>query len=150
MYELIRQQIEAEYFQTAFSNDGQRFVAWYLRNILFRDMNEARDDITDGANDKQIDALIVDDEKALVRIVQGKFIKNDTVDSEPLREILSSWTQINDLAALQNVSNPRLARKLSELSAALDEEYEVSFEFLTTGTLTASAQHDLEVFQKKL
>ena len=150
MYELIKQQIETEYFQRAFSNDGQRFVAWYLRNILFRDMNEARDDITDGANDKQIDALIVDDEKALVRIVQGKFMQTGTVDSEPLREILSSWIQINDLATLQNISNPRLARKLSELSTALEEDYEVSFELITTGVLTVSAQHDLEIFQKQL
>ena len=105
MYKLIKKQIETEYFQTKFSNDGQRFVAWYLRNILFRDMNEARDDITDGADDKQIDALIVDDEKAIVRIVQGKFIQNSTVDAEPLREVLSSWLQIKNLAHLQNIVN---------------------------------------------
>jgi hypothetical protein len=54
MYELISKQIGADYFQQRFPNDGQRFVAWYLRNILFRDMNETRDDITDGADDKQM------------------------------------------------------------------------------------------------
>jgi hypothetical protein len=58
MYELIRKQIAADYFQQRFPNDGQRFVAWYLRNILFRDMNETRDDITDGGDDKQIDAIV--------------------------------------------------------------------------------------------
>jgi len=55
MYDLIKKQITADYFKQRFSNDGQRFVAWYLRNVLFRDMNETRDDITDGAGDKQID-----------------------------------------------------------------------------------------------
>ena len=150
MYGLIKKQIATEYFQTTFSNDGQRFVAWYLRNILFRDMNEARDDITDGADDKQIDALIVDDEKAIVRIVQGKFIQNGTVDAEPLREVLSSWIQIKNLARLQNISNQRLARKLAELATALEEDYEVSFELITTGTLTDAAQHDFKTFQREL
>ncbi len=30
MYDLIKKQIAAEYFTQRFSNDGQRFVAWYL------------------------------------------------------------------------------------------------------------------------
>lgn len=150
MYDLIKTQISTEYFQQRFPNDGQRFVAWYLRNILFRDMNETRDDITDGADDKQIDALIVDDDKQLIRIVQGKFIGGGSVDAEPLREVLSSWMQIKDLARLQNVSNQKLARKLPELAAALEEDYEVSFELITTGTLTTAAQHDLAAFQDEL
>ncbi|MDR6430538.1 AIPR family protein [Brucella pseudogrignonensis] len=150
MYELIQKQIETDYFQQKFPNDGQRFLAWYLRNILFRDMNETRDDITDGADDKQIDALIVDDEKSMVRIIQGKFIQGGTVDAEPLREVLSSWLQIKDLARLQKVSNQKLARKLRELANALEEDYEVSFELIVTGTLTKAAQHDLQTFQEEL
>ena len=74
MYNLIKKQIATDYFNQRFSNDGQRFVGWYLRNILFRDMNETRDDITDGAGDKQIDAIIIDNDNSLIRIVQGKFI----------------------------------------------------------------------------
>ncbi len=150
MYDLIQRQIATDFFQQGFPNDGQRFVAWYLRNILFRDMNETRDDITDGANDKQIDALIVDDDKSMVRIIQGKFIEGGTVDAEPLREVLSSWLQIKDLARLQNVANQKLARKLRELADALEEDYEVSFELITTGTLTGAAQHDLQAFQEEL
>jgi len=115
VYELIQRQIGADYFQQKFSNDGQRFVAWYLRNILFRDMNETRDDITDGADDKQIDAMVIDDDASLVRIVQGKFIQAGSVDAEPLREVLSAWMQIKDLARLQNVANAKLQRKLAEL-----------------------------------
>src|SRR5690349_18944263 len=97
MYELIKKQIAADYFQQHYANDGQRFVAWYLRNVLFRDMNETRDEIIDGAGDKQIDAIIVDDDKSLVRIIQGKFIQNGFVNAEPLREVLSAWIQIKDL-----------------------------------------------------
>lgn len=150
MYDLIKTQLSTEYFQQKFSNDGQRFVAWYLRNILFRDMNEARDDITDGAGDKQIDAIVIDDDKSLVRVIQGKFIQSGVIDAEPLREVLSSWIQIKDLARLQNVANTKLQRKLSELASALDEDYEVSFELITTGLLTDSARKDLEAFQQEL
>lgn len=49
IYEKIKEDIKADFFQQNFPNDGQRFVAWYLRNINMRDMNETRDDITDGA-----------------------------------------------------------------------------------------------------
>src|ERR1700730_12389312 len=146
MYELIKKQIAADYFQQRFPNDGQRFVAWYLRNILFRDMNETRDDITDGGGDKQIDAIVIDDDTSLARIIQGKFIQSGSIDAEPLREVLSAWIQIQDLARLQSVANPKLQRKLAELAAALDEDYEVSFELITTGTLTTAALHDLETF----
>lgn len=150
MFNLIKQQVASDYFQQNFPNDGQRFVAWYLRNVLFRDMNETKADITDGADDKQIDAIIVDDDKSVVRIIQGKFIGNGNVDGEPLREVLSSWIQIKDLARLQNVANSKLKAKLSELATALEDDYEVSFELLTTGFLTPAAQADLAAFQEEL
>ena len=150
MYELIKNQISNDFFQQNFPNDGQRFVAWYLRNILFRDMNETKDDITDGADDKQIDAIIVDDEKSLVHIIQGKYIQGGMVDAEPLREVLSSWVQIKDLARLQNLANSKLQRKLAELANALDEDYEIAFELITTGELTPAARNDLETFQQEL
>lgn len=150
MYDLITKQTGAEYFQQRYTNAGQRFVAWYLRNVLFRDMNEARDDIVDGAHDKQIDAIVIDDDRSLVRIIQGKFTKGEQIDAEPLREILAAWMQLKDLARLQNVGNAKLQRKLSELAAALDEGYEVSFELITTSGLTEAAQADLETFQKQL
>lgn len=150
MYDLIKKQISTDYFKQQYSNDGQRFVAWYLRTVLTRDMNEARDDITDGSGDKQIDAIIIDGDNSQIRIIQGKFVSGGVVDAEPLREVLSSWIQIKDLARLQSVSNIKLQRKLSELAAALEDDYEVSFELITTGKLTAAALDDLETFQKEL
>lgn len=48
MYSKILEEIKQEYYQQRFPNDGQRFVAWYLRNVHLRDMNEACADVTDG------------------------------------------------------------------------------------------------------
>ncbi len=150
MYAKISEEIKQEYYQQNFPNDGQRFVAWYLRNIHLRDMNETRFDITDGSDDKQIDAIVVDDDNNTVYVIQGKFIGKGSVDAEPLREVLSSWIQLKDLVRLQDNCNSRLKQKLSEVALALDDDYDIIFELITTGDLTPSAQNDLAAFQANL
>jgi len=150
MYQKILSEITGDYYQQNFSNDGQRFVAWYLRNIRLLDMIQTRDAITDGSGDKQIDAIYIDDDKNTIYIIQGKFIGSDYVDAEPLREVLSSWMQLRDLTRLQQISNQKLRVKLSEVASALDEDYEVCFELITTSKLTKTAQDDLASFQRQL
>ena len=113
-------------------------------------MNETKDDITDGADDKQIDAIVIDDDKQTIFIIQEKFISESAVDAEPLREVLSSWLQLRDLVRLQEVANYKLKRKLSEISKALEDDYEIAFELITTGTLTSAANQDLATFQQNL
>src|SRR5882724_1759839 len=109
----IRQEIGNDpYYQQNFPNDGQRFVAWYLRRVLLRDPVTTRDDVTDGADDKQIDAVIVDDEDGKITIIQGKFIAESKVDSEPLREVLGAWVRLQDLPSLQKDCNEKLRQKL--------------------------------------
>lgn len=150
IYQKITDEIKEKFYQQYFPNDGQRFVAWYLRNIHLRDMNETQDDMTDGADDKQIDALFIDDNQQTVFVIQGKFIGNGSVDAEPLREVLSSWIQLKDLVRLQEVGNGKLKRKLSEVAKALEDEYEIEFELITTGELTEAAKADLDTFQAQL
>lgn len=95
MHELlnrIKRDIEADnYYSQNFSNDGERFLAWYLRNVYLRTPVQARDDITDGAEDKEIDAVLVDDEKRQVIVIQGKFYSTTAVDHEPIHEVLAAW-----------------------------------------------------------
>jgi len=150
VYKKISDDIAQEYYQQNFPNDGQRFVAWYLRNIHLRDPIQTRDDITDGADDKQIDAVFVDDDKATIFVIQGKFIGTPSVDAEPLREVLSAWIQMRDLVRLQEVCNNKLKQKLSEVARAVEDEYEVCFELITTAALTDSAHKDLATFQEQL
>ena len=90
MYQKILGEIQQLYYKQQYPNDGQRFIAWYLRNIHSLDEIQAKECITDGANDKQIDAIFVDDTASTVYVIQGKFIGSSQVDSEPLREVLSS------------------------------------------------------------
>jgi|LNAP01.1.fsa_nt_gb hypothetical protein len=39
IYDTIKEQIKADFFQQYFPNDGQRFVAWNLRSIFFSAYN---------------------------------------------------------------------------------------------------------------
>lgn len=150
MYDKILSDISTDYYQCQYPHDGQRFVAWYLRNIHNLDTFEAKDCITDGAGDKQIDAIYIDNQASIVYIIQGKFYGGPVVDAEPLREVLSSWIQIKDLAHLQNAANDKLKVKINELATALDDDYEICFELITTSGLTEAAKLDLELFQKEL
>ena len=150
IYEKIKTDIAQSYYVENFPNEGQRFIAWYLRNIHNLDTYEAKDCITDGPGDKQIDAVYIDDQTETVYIIQGKYYSGGTVDATPLREVLSSWTQIQDLKHLQEAANDHLQAKVSDISDALAEGYEVSFELITTSTLTDGAKKDLELFQNTL
>jgi hypothetical protein len=85
-----------------------------------------------------------------VFVIQGKFIGADRIDAAPLREVLSSWVQLKDLVKLQEIANLNLKRKLSEVAAALAEDYEVAFELITTSSLTDGAREDLATFQEEL
>lgn len=152
MFDRIMSEIgSSSFFRDNFSNDGQRFVAWYLHRVLLLDMHETRAAITDGQNDKQIDAIVVEDgEERRIRIVQGKFVKPEPIDAEPLREVLSAWTRLKDLPRLQLECSGKLAERLETMRVALEDDYDVQFELLTTGQLTPAAQSDFGAFQREM
>ena len=135
------------YYQQNFPNDGQRVLAWYLQKTYGRTPIQAKDDITDGPDDKEIDAVIVDDENSKVVIIQGKFYDTSSVDHQPLHEVLASWHYIRNLPALQENANAKLKVKIEAVAEALSQDCEVVFELVTTGVLTKSAKDDLAVFQ---
>ena len=149
MYQKIHDEISQDSYKI-YPNDGQRFVAWYLRNIHILDTFETKDCITDGAGDKQIDAIYIDNQSSTVYIIQGKFYGGDTVDSGPLREVLASWVQIKDLVHLQDGANHKLQVKINEMAAVLDDDYEICFELIMTSSLMDAAKSDLERFQREL
>ena len=113
-------------------------------------MNETRDDITDGADDNRLMRSSWTTTSPWFASCKASSFKAARSNAEPLREVSSSWLQIKDLARLQNVANQKLARKFQNWRRLLEEDYEVSFELITTGTLTEAAQHDLQTFQEEL
>ena len=149
MYDRIKHDIEQDYYRQNYPNDGQRFVAWYLRNIHGLDPAEAKGCVTDGAGDKQIDAVYVNDQEETIYIIQGKYYAGN-IDSGPLMEIIASWIQIKDLRHLQENANDKLKAKISEISSALEDNYTVCFELITATELTEAAKNDAERFTAEL
>lgn len=152
MYNQIIKEIgENSFYRDNFQNDGQRFVAWYLHRVLLLDVHQTRAAITDGQNDKQIDAIVVEDgEDRRIRVLQGKFVKPDSIDAVPLREVLSAWTRLKDLPKLQLECSGKLAERLESMRLALEDDYDVQFELLTTGTLTSAATTDFDAFKQEM
>lgn len=151
MLNQIRQEISGDkFYQQNFANNGQRFVAWYLRRIVLCDASATRQAITDGANDKQIDAVLVDDENQRILIIQGKFIGEHRVDSGPVREVLAAWMGLQNLASLQDNANDRLRERLEAVGRALEDDYDVEFELLTTGELTDAARADVAAYEEQI
>ena len=150
MYNKISADIAQPYYIDNYSNEGQRFVAWYLRNIHNLDTIEAKDCITDGPGDKKIDAVYIDNDASVVYIIQGKYYSGNSINGEPLQEVLASWVNIKDLSKLQEDANEKLRIKINELATALEDDYEIVFELITTSELTDSAKADLETFQREL
>ena len=149
--EKIKSEITQEYYKQNFPNDGQRFVAWYLRNIYLLDQLQAKDAVTDGANDKQIDAVFIDEEEQKIHIIQGKFYTGETVNAEPIREVIAAWSQFDHLDTLQENANEKLKKKICEIATALEEDsYCLCFELITTSTFSEEANKDIEAFQSKL
>ena len=149
--DIIQNEITQSYYQQNFPNDGQRFVAWYMRNIHLLDQRQAKDAITDGKDDKQIDAVYIDEDEQKIHIIQGKYFLGGTVDANPVREVISSWSQFRDLATVQANANAKLKTKIAEIASALeDDSYCVCFELITTSTFTDAAQKDINAFQTRL
>jgi hypothetical protein len=69
-------------------------------------------------------------------------MSGEYIDAEPVREVLSSWILVQDLNQLQDAANSKLKVKINEISAALDDDYEICFELVTTAKLTDQAQMD--------
>lgn len=147
----IQKEIKQDFYQTNFPNDGQRFVAWYLRNIFLLDKNSTKDAITDGPKDKQIDAVYIDEDNQKIYIIQSKFYTGPSVGSEPVREMQSVWLQLSDLKNMQANANGKLKIKLAEIANALEEDsYSVCLMLITTSSFSEEAQKDIAFLHKEI
>lgn len=148
--EISRVEIEATPELGNLPNTGPKFVGWYLHRIHGVDLLAAVDALTDGCGDKQIDAVFIDDEEARVLVVQGKYWDNATLSGPAVGECLQAVAGLKDLEALQCVANPRLAMKVPDIRAALSQDYRLTVELVTIGSIAANARHDIHTHQHSL
>lgn len=93
----------------------------------------------------------MDNENQKVIVIQGKYYVGDSINAEPVREVVSSWVQLGNLQQMQESANGKLKTKLAELASAVkDDDYSICFELVTTSYYSNDAKKDIEVFQTKL
>jgi hypothetical protein len=95
--------------------DDQLFVVWFLRAFVTESETEAADALCGGSKDKNIDAVLIDDQAKVAFIVQGKY----------RRALAASSEKPNDV---------RSFAELAEVLAGDDEQYESYCENLAPET----------------
>jgi hypothetical protein len=73
-----------------FSNldDDDLFVLWFLRAYATENEQQAADSLTGGSGDKDLDALLIDENAKVVFLVQGKYRKKINATSEARNDVL--------------------------------------------------------------
>ena len=148
MLKMINRSLESDYYKK-YSNIGQKFVGWYLATIYHIDPIEVLSLVTDGANDKCIDAVFVDDDAQIIHIVQGKY-STGSVDSHAVEECIHASEYLSNLEDLESNCNDKLRALIPSISLAIDEGYSVRIELITTGTFTDAAIQDGYSFSDNL
>lgn len=149
MYKKIQNEIKEKYYMDNYANDGERFVAWYLRNIFNLDIYQTKECLTDGANDKKIDAVYIDDNEEIIYVIQGKYY-NSVIDSKPVEEVITAWENLKNLSILQENSNYKLQSKINEIQKAIEDNYRIEFQLLVSNYLNNDAKNLVEMFSKSL
>lgn len=140
---------EDPFYQQNFSNDGQKFVAWYLRRILLRSPSAIKFELTDSPNDKKIDAIVIDDDTRQVFVIQGKYLSGGTVGPDGVNEILAAWSLLRRPTSLQSSGNKKLSERIEAFRKAQEDEYDPEFRFVTTASFTDSAISSAKAFQEQ-
>ncbi len=65
------------------------FIVWFLRAFFTDDQQQAVNALTGGANDKGIDAILIDDDSRTVYVVQGKYHKKDKPPTESYADLVA-------------------------------------------------------------
>ena len=120
--------------------------------MLLLDVHQTKAAITDGQNDKQIDAIVVEDgedEPAYPR-ASGEVRQAGQHRCGPSSEVLSAWTRLKDFPKLQAECSGKLAKRWRPCALPSKRGCDLQFELLTTGRLTPQRGiHGLRRFQAR-
>lgn len=131
--------------------DDDLFVLWFLRAYIVESEEAAADSISGGANDKGVDAVLVDHASRAVFIVQGKYRqtlnsksegRSDVMSFADLAAVINSWSDADCkdfLASTDDAVADRLreARKLVQ-----KQNYDTRLFFVTTGKVSSTVRDD--------
>ena len=124
----------------------QAFVLWFVQAFVVDDPINALQSVAGGANDKNIDALYVDDVVRSVYIIQGKYRRNFSK-----RENRSDVLAFSQIASLLHGTSEQFRTTVENIDASMRpmlesardaikrKNYQLALQYVTTGSV--SKQH---------
>lgn len=132
--------------------EDQAFVYWFMTAFITEDFDAALDAVLGGSNDKNIDAIYIDDEIRTVYVVQGKYRKN--VSKNESRSDVMTFSQVADLlhgptkafnVVLNNADTSMQSLLDRARKSVKNKGYQLALQYVTTGRV--SENHENEAFE---
>lgn len=134
-------------------DDDDLFVLWFLRAYVTESEDRAAESISGGSGDKGVDALFIDDAARAVFVVQGKYRKQLSVNSEDrtdvmtfgdLADFLQRWNDEQCKRFLTDAEHAVAERLRSARKKIQKEKYRTWLYYVTTGKVSQGIRADVE------
>ena len=124
----------------------QAFIYWFMQAFITEESNAVKNALVGGSNDKNIDAIYIDDAVRSVYVIQGKYRTN--VNKTENRSDLIAFSKVADFLLGSSekfktiMSNAEISMQpilKNVRSALMNKKYQLALQYVTTGRI--SAQH---------
>lgn len=127
------------------------FAFWFAIHILELSEDDAREAISvEGANDKGIDLIWIDDDEGRVIIAQSKFSSSLAYRAKEidLAKLESSLNWLASPEALRREGKPELAQAAQDYCKAVQDGYGVELWYVYTGPRSANVEKHIGVYNQ--
>lgn len=151
-FDYIKNEVKEIIRQVPNLTSDDAFIAWFLRAFFTDDLELALKSLIGGANDKNIDGVLIDQEARTVFIVQGKYRQAD----KPPNENRSDLMTFADYARILTGPAPELKKILDSANPLVQEalerarqlivrsQFRVGLLFVTTGKVSKAHEKEAE------
>jgi hypothetical protein len=151
---------EIDDLQSRFPRLDQRelFVAWFLRAFVTANEGSAISALCGGSRDKDVDAVLIDDNSRKVFIVQGKYRNKLMGQTEKRPDVMSFANLAYDLSGdgedfeiLSKKMSPDVHDRLVKArEKILKSNYELQLFYVTTGKASSSLKEEVKRSTKNI
>lgn len=133
---------EIEGFRDRFPKLGsdELFVLWFLRAFVTESDDEAAAALVGGPGDKNVDAVLIDDDSKIVFIVQGKFRENLLGKNEKPNDVRQFaqlgpvlWGDTEEFADFSEDMHAAAKDRLTAARERLKRKYRLQLQYVTLG-----------------
>ena len=130
-------------------SDDQIFVLWFLRAFVTDNEDEAASALTGGAGDKNVDAVLLDEQAKMVFVVQGKYrrvaflkneARNDVLEFAQLSSVL--WGDAQQFTDFCQSVSPVVRDRLTMGRERLRRKYRLRLQYVTLGRCSKEMTED--------